>query len=183
MSSAPAFDREPQTRTRAEALARDQEAHEARIGRTFNHWRVEASEGRHGSVLLYRCVCVECGALEVFGATELLAGAVCFSCLAGAPEGLDGPSARALARLAAVPRLDPSVPWAKDADARAWVAECGASTLEECGRAYGLSAQRVAQIEKQALAKLRAMVRGKGYGPEDVDAAHAQSGDYRLRYG
>lgn len=164
MSSAPALE----SLSYSEARQRDEDAHEARIGRTFRHWRVEASEGTKSGAGFYRCACVECGTVEVLGTAELLAATPCLSCFAGRPEYMDEPSVQAMARLAAVPRLDPDLPWSQDVDARAWAWDHEESTLEELGRALGISRQAVAAIEKAALAKLRDAMIEAGYGPDDA---------------
>lgn len=161
--------------TYTEARARDDEEHEARIGRTFAHWRVEASAVRENGLRAYGCECTSCGNLETLSTAELLSAPVCLGlndddqpCLAGAPAELDEHHALVLARLAAVPQLDPDLPWERDAECRAWMAEHDESTLEEVGRAIGVSRERVRQIEEAALRKMRHGLEALDVGPEDL---------------
>lgn len=148
---------------------RPQDDPEALVGRTFGHWRVEGTERRQGSTAACRAACSSCGHVEVLSASEVLMEAVCLECFAGAPEKIDRHSARRLARLAAVPRLDPDVPGDRDAAFLAWMdLHPGASSLEEVGRAFGISRERARQLEQTAIAKLHRRVMGAGYGPEGV---------------
>jgi hypothetical protein len=142
----------------------------ARLGTVEHGWRLTARARASGaSRQRFDCECSECGARETFSAAQLREAPVCVHCGMNVPEQLTGHRQRLLERLRSLPRLSGETFWVEDRDLIAWMElNPGPARLEEIGRAFGISRERVRQIVEGALPKLRAQLERQGVTEDEL---------------